>query len=127
MSTLLAIIAGISLVVGGIGVMIIMLVSVTERTREIGLRKALGATANDIMTQFLVESTLLSLLGGAIGVSTGWAITQIAAVATGWQFIVSTSSILMVTSITMLVGVVFGFWPAQKASALLPIVALKYE
>ena len=127
MSTLLAIIAGISLVVGGIGVMNIMLVSVTERTREIGLRKALGATANDIMTQFLVESTLLSLLGGAIGVSTGWAITQIAAVATGWQFIVSTSSILMVTSITMLVGVVFGFWPAQKASALLPIVALKYE
>lgn len=127
MSTLLAIIAGISLVVGGIGVMNIMLVSVTERTREIGLRKALGATANDIMTQFLVESTLLSLLGGAIGVTTGWMITQIAAAATGWQFIVSTSSILMVTSITMLVGVVFGFWPAQKASALLPIVALKHE
>lgn len=127
MSTLLAIIAGISLVVGGIGVMNIMLVSVTERTREIGLRKALGATANDIMTQFLVESTLLSLLGGAIGVSTGWGITQIAAAATGWQFIVSTTSILMVTSITMLVGIVFGFWPAQKASALLPIVALKHE
>lgn len=127
MSTLLAIIAGISLVVGGIGVMNIMLVSVTERTREIGLRKALGATSADIMIQFLVESTLLSLMGGGIGVTTGWLITQIAAVATGWQFIVSTISIVMVTSITMLVGVVFGFWPAQKASKLLPIVALKSE
>lgn len=127
MSTLLAIIAGISLLVGGIGVMNIMLVSVTERTREIGLRKALGATPRDIMSQFLVESTLLSLMGGTAGVTLGWGIAQVAAAATGWSFLVSLSSVVMVTSITMFVGIVFGFWPAQKASKLLPIVALKYE
>ncbi|MCX6118495.1 MAG: ABC transporter permease [Proteobacteria bacterium] len=127
MSTLLAIIAGISLVVGGIGVMNIMLVSVTERTREIGLRKALGATSFDIMGQFLVEATLLSLMGGGVGVLLGWGISNIAAIATGWSFLVSVNSVIMVTSITMLVGIVFGFWPAHKASKLLPIVALKHE
>jgi macrolide transport system ATP-binding/permease protein len=127
MSTLLAIVAGISLLVGGIGVMNIMLVSVTERTKEIGLRKALGATPKDIMTQFLVESTLLSVFGGSLGVGLGWGISEIAAIATGWSFLVSISSVVLVTSITMLVGVVFGFWPARKASLLQPIVALKHE
>ena len=127
MSTLLAIIAGISLLVGGIGVMNIMLVSVTERTREIGLRKALGATPIDIKTQFLVEAMLLSVMGGTTGVALGWGVAQIAAAATGWSFLVSPSSVAAVTTITMLVGIIFGYWPAQKASKLLPIVALKYE
>jgi macrolide transport system ATP-binding/permease protein len=127
MSTLLAIIAGISLLVGGIGVMNIMLVSVTERTREIGLRKALGARSVDILSQFLVESTFLSVLGGSLGVSLGWGAAQIAAAATGWSFLVSLSSVLIVTSITMLVGIIFGFWPAKKAAGLMPIDALKHE
>jgi macrolide transport system ATP-binding/permease protein len=127
MSTLLAIIAGISLIVGGIGVMNIMLVSVTERTKEIGLRKALGATGVDIMGQFLVESVFLALLGGLSGIALGWGVALIAAKATGWNFIVSFSSIFMVATVTMLVGIVFGLWPAFKASKLEPIKALKHE
>ena len=105
----------------------IMLVSVTERTREIGLRKALGATSTDIMTQFLVEATFLSLFGGAVGVLVGWGIAQIAATMTEWSFVISTFAVLSVTSITAIVGIIFGFWPALKASRLAPIVALKYE
>ncbi len=127
MSTLLAIIAGISLLVGGIGVMNIMLVSVTERTREIGLRKALGAKSRDILGQFLVEAILLSVLGGSLGVTLGWGVAQFATVATGWSFLISLSSVVIVSSVTMLVGVVFGFWPAFKASRLVPIIALKFE
>jgi macrolide transport system ATP-binding/permease protein len=127
MSVLLAIIASISLLVGGIGVMNIMLVSVAERTREIGLRKAIGATRGDIRAQFLVEAVLLSFLGGVLGVALGVGIAKVAAMATEWPFIVSSGSIILVTGVTGLVGIVFGFWPARQASRLTPIAALKYE
>jgi macrolide transport system ATP-binding/permease protein len=127
MSLLLSIIASISLLVGGIGVMNIMLVSVTERTREIGLRKALGATSSDILKQFLVEAVLLSIIGGALGVCLGWTTAMIATWATDWPFEVSTVTVTIVTGITALVGVVFGYWPAYKAAKLLPIQALKHE
>ena len=127
MSLLLSIIASISLLVGGIGVMNIMLVSVTERTREIGLRKALGATSFDILSQFLFEAALLGIIGGALGVTLGWGIATIAAVMTNWPFEVSTTVISFVTGITAMVGIIFGFWPAKKAAALQPIQALKYE
>lgn len=127
MSLLLSIIASISLLVGGIGVMNIMLVSVTERTREIGLRKAIGATRADILSQFLVESALLAIIGGTLGVALGVGVTTIAAAATDWAFVVSPSTIALVTSITATIGVLFGFWPAKKAADLRPIQALKYE
>ena len=127
MSLLLSIIASISLLVGGIGVMNIMLVSVTERTREIGLRKALGATSFDILSQFLFEAALLGVIGGALGVALGWGIATIAAVMTSWPFEVSTTVVSFVTGITAMVGIIFGFWPAKKAAALQPIQALKYE
>jgi ABC-type antimicrobial peptide transport system permease subunit len=123
----LSIIASISLLVGGIGVMNIMLVSVTERTREIGLRKALGATRTDILSQFLVEAALLGIIGGSSGVLLGWGLATIAAIATSWPFEVSATTVTLVTGITALVGIIFGFWPARKAAALQPIQALKYE
>jgi macrolide transport system ATP-binding/permease protein len=127
MSLLLSIIASISLLVGGIGVMNIMLVSVTERTREIGLRKALGATSFDILSQFLFEAALLGVIGGALGVALGWGIATVAAVMTSWPFEVSTTVVSLVTGITAMVGIIFGFWPAKKAASLQPIQALKYE
>jgi macrolide transport system ATP-binding/permease protein len=127
MSLLLSIIASISLLVGGIGVMNIMLVSVTERTREIGLRKALGARRSDILGQFLVEAALLGVIGGGFGVAIGWGFAKMAALATNWPFEVSPVVVSVVTGITALVGIIFGFWPARKASALQPIQALKYE
>lgn len=127
MSMLLSIIASISLLVGGIGVMNIMLVSVTERTREIGLRKALGATGSDIKRQFLIEAASLAIIGGAMGVTLGWVVAKVAAAFTSWPFEVSVPVVLVVTGITTMIGVVFGFWPASKASKLLPIAALKYE
>ncbi len=127
MSLLLSIIASISLLVGGIGVMNIMLVSVTERTREIGLRKALGAKKSDILSQFLVEALLLAILGGALGVAVGWGISAVAAAVTNWPFEVSPTVVALVTGVTALVGIIFGFWPAKKAAALQPIQALKYE
>jgi ABC-type antimicrobial peptide transport system permease subunit len=127
MSLLLSIIASISLLVGGIGVMNIMLVSVTERTREIGLRKALGATRHDILAQFLFEAALLGIIGGGLGVAFGWGIAKVAAAFTNWPFEVSPTVISLVTGITALVGIIFGFWPAKKAAALQPIQALKYE
>lgn len=125
-------IAGISLLVGGIGIMNIMLVSVTERTREIGLRKALGARKKDILLQFLTESSLLSLVGGIIGIIFGWliafAVGQIAA-ATGNNFVpvVETDSIILSTSFSAIIGLFFGIYPASRAASLEPVEALRYE
>ena len=127
MSLLLAAVAGISLVVGGIGIMNIMLVSVTERTREIGLRMAVGARARDILGQFLIEAVTMSLAGGAIGIVLGllatWAIGRFA----GWQVRLSADSILLAVGFSAAVGVFFGFYPARRAAALLPIQALRHE
>jgi macrolide transport system ATP-binding/permease protein len=127
MSMLLGAIAGISLLVGGIGIMNIMLVSVTERTREIGLRKAIGATNKDIMVQFLIEAMLMSFLGGIFGVLLGWAVATLITVFAGWTVRVSLFSVVLSTSFSLVVGIVFGLWPARKAAALDPIEALRYE
>jgi putative ABC transport system permease protein len=124
---LLAWVAGVSLIVGGIGIMNIMLVSVTERTREIGIRQSIGATPNDIRWQFLTEALLLSLVGGLIGVLVGiagsWIFGEISEMRT---VIVSTSIVLAFTS-AALVGIFFGFYPANKAAQLDPIEALRHE
>jgi putative ABC transport system permease protein len=126
-TTLLASIAAVSLVVGGIGIMNIMLVSVTERTREIGVRKALGATRLNILSQFLVEALVLCLAGGAIGVLLGVKVTGFLATANGWNTLVSTQSIVVAFGTSAAIGLIFGIWPASRAAKLDPIVALRYE
>ncbi len=127
MSILLGSIAAISLLVGGIGIMNIMLVSVTERTREIGLRKAIGATNKDIMVQFLIEAVLMSFLGGIAGVALGAGISWLITLFAGWTVRVSAFSIILASAFSLVVGVVFGLWPAHKAAQLDPIEALRYE
>ncbi|MCX5715998.1 MAG: ABC transporter permease, partial [Candidatus Omnitrophica bacterium] len=127
MSLLLGAIAAISLLVGGIGIMNIMLVSVTERTREIGLRKAIGANNKDIMIQFLIESVLMSFIGGITGVLLGAAVAILITLFAGWAVKISLASIILATTFSLIVGMVFGLWPAQKASKLDPIEALRYE
>lgn len=127
MSLLLAAIAGISLLVGGIGIMNIMLVSVTERTREIGLRKAVGAQRQDILLQFLTESLVVSALGGIAGIVVGVSSVLLLAQVTGWTMSVTLSSVLMSFSFSATIGVVFGLYPARKASFLNPIVALRHD
>ncbi len=127
MSMLLGSIAAISLLVGGIGIMNIMLVSVTERTREIGLRKALGANNRDIMTQFLIEAILMSFLGGIGGIVFGTAISILITFFAGWTVRISAFSVILATIFSLIVGVIFGLWPAKQASRLDPIEALRYE
>jgi putative ABC transport system permease protein len=124
---LLAGIAAVSLLVGGIGIMNIMLVSVTERTREIGIRKAMGATRRVIMTQFLVEALVLSLVGGTVGVLLGVASARVLSVAAQWNTAVSAGSILLSFGFAALIGVAFGVWPARRAASLNPVDALRYE
>ena len=124
---LLAGIAGVSLVVGGIGIMNIMLVTVTERTREIGVRKALGATKGNILLQFLVESTILCLLGGMLGLALGVGVSALLAKYAGWQTVVTSGSAMMAFGFSAAVGMIFGIWPAKRAAALDPIEALRHE
>ncbi len=126
-TALIAGIAGISLIVGGIGVMNIMLVSVTERTREIGLRKALGATQNSIMMQFIIEAILLCVLGGLIGVFIGVSLLFIFTLFNDWMFSIPFSAILGSIFFSALVGLFFGIWPAKRAARLDPAVSLRYE
>ena len=124
---LLGIVAAISLLVGGIGIMNIMLVSVSERTREIGLRKAVGAARRAILTQFLLESVVLSTLGGLIGIALGMIISFVMSHFAGWGAEVTLQSVLLAFFFSAGTGIVFGFWPARKASLLSPIEALRYE
>ncbi|MDD5349664.1 MAG: ABC transporter permease [Chthoniobacteraceae bacterium] len=124
---LLGSIAGMSLVVGGIGIMNIMLVSVTERTREIGIRVAVGAKGADIMLQFLIEAVTLSLLGGVLGILLGVGASRCVAFFTDFKAIVSSGSVVLAFSVSVAIGVFFGFYPARKAAALDPIDALRYE
>jgi len=127
MTVLLGSIAGVSLVVGGIGIMNIMLVSVTERTREIGTRMAVGAHGSDILTQFLIEAVTLSSVGGVIGIIFGIGASQILSSYAHWPTLISLSSIIVAFMFSAAVGIFFGFYPARKAAALDPIEALRYE
>ena len=126
-SFLLGAIAAVSLLVGGIGIMNIMLVMVMERTHEIGLRKALGAENMDILTQFLVEAVLICVLGGSIGILLGSLIAFIISTIAGWNVLITMKSIILAFTFSVLVGVVFGIWPARRASRLQPIESLRYE
>jgi putative ABC transport system permease protein len=126
-TTLLAAIAGISLLVGGIGIMNIMIVTVTERTKEIGLRKAVGATRNSILSQFLVEAVILTFSGGLIGVGIGYVVSYILTATGILASSISVSSVFLATGISIIIGVIFGLYPAFRAARLTPIDALKYE
>jgi putative ABC transport system permease protein len=127
LSMLLAAVAAVSLLVGGIGIMNIMLVSVTERTREIGLRLAVGARPRDILGQFLIEATTLATIGGAIGVGLGVGAAALIAQAAGWPSLVSTKAVILAVAFSALVGIFFGFYPAHRAARLDPIEALRRE
>jgi putative ABC transport system permease protein len=127
MTNLLAGIAGVSLVVGGIGIMNIMLVSVTERTREIGLRLAIGARGFDVLLQFLIEAIVISIIGGAIGIAVGYGVSELLRIYQGMAAIVPINAVATAVLFSAAVGIFFGFYPARKAAALDPIVALKFE
>jgi putative ABC transport system permease protein len=126
-TVLLASIASISLIVGGIGIMNIMLVSVTERTREIGIRMAIGATEGDVQQQFLIEAVVLSLVGGAVGIMSGVGASYLITQTLGWPVLVSPMAIVAAVVFSMAVGIFFGFYPARKAARMDPIEALRYE
>jgi putative ABC transport system permease protein len=127
MTILIGFFAGISLVVGGIGIMNIMLVSVTERTREIGIRLAVGARGRDVLRQFLTEAVLLSALGGALGIAAGYWLAPLLTKFAGFPTLISQTSVLLAFTVSAIIGVVFGFFPALKAARLDPIDALRYE
>ncbi|HXB22328.1 MAG TPA: ABC transporter permease [Candidatus Solibacter sp.] len=127
LTLLLASIASVSLMVGGIGIMNIMLVSVTERTREIGIRMAIGATESDVQRQFLIEAVTLSFIGGAIGILLGLTVSVLMPIVLGWAASVSLVAVLVAVLFSIAVGVFFGYYPARKAAGLSPIEALRYE
>ena len=127
MTVLLGAIAGVSLIVGGIGIMNIMLVSVTERTREIGIRLAVGAHGRDVLMQFLIEAIILSSLGGILGILIGVGSSQLISYLNGWPVLVSTTSVVVAFVFSATIGIFFGFYPAKKAAQLDPIDALRYE
>ncbi len=127
LTTLLGAIAGISLLVGGIGIMNIMYVSVTERTREIGLRMSIGGKGRDILMQFLIESTLLSVVGGVVGILFGYLISAVVGSMMGWPVVIMTQSVVVSFFVCSAIGIFFGWYPAKKASNLNPIDALRYE
>jgi len=127
LTTLLGAIAGISLLVGGIGIMNIMYVSVTERTREIGLRMSIGGKGIDILMQFLIESTMLSVVGGVIGIGLGYLVSALVGSMMGWPVVIMTQSVVLSFLVCAAIGIFFGWYPAKKASNLNPIDALRYE
>jgi putative ABC transport system permease protein len=127
MAIMLAAVASVSLVVGGIGIMNIMLISVRERTREIGLRQAIGAKTRDILTQFLVEAVTLSIAGGLVGIVLGIAASAVISRLAGWATTVGPSAVLLAVSFPALVGISFGYYPARKAAYIDPIEALRSE
>ena len=127
MTVLLAAVAGISLLVGGIGIMNIMIVSVTERTREIGLRMSIGATGRDIMSQFLIEAIIISVTGGLLGIILGSLATWMIKLLAHWPVQIDPSSVILSFAVCTLIGIIFGFYPAAKASNLDPIEAIRYE
>jgi putative ABC transport system permease protein len=127
LTTFLAAIAGISLLVGGIGIMNIMLVSVTERTREIGIRKAVGARSSDVLLQFLIESIVLSVAGGLLGIAFGWSVSRLVNRLGSFTAVVSGQSVALAVGFSLAVGLFFGIYPARRAARMNPIDALRYE
>jgi len=127
LTLLLGAVAGVSLLVGGIGIMNVMLVSVTERTREIGLRRAMGARRQDILVQFLIEAMTLSGVGGAVGIALGAAIATLVAGLAGWPTVIPAESVMLAAGCSVAIGVFFGFYPARRAADLQPVAALRHE